>query len=56
VIDKELLTVEELAAVLKVKPSWIYAHAADLGVFRLGKYLRFSLALVWERLAKVTKE
>ncbi len=43
--SSELLTVGELAARLKVQPSWVYGHADDLGVYRLGKYLRFS----WER-------
>jgi len=41
----DLLTVEELAARLRVKNSWVYTHADELGVYRLGKYLRFS----WER-------
>lgn len=43
--DPQLLTVEELAARLRVKPSWVYSHADDLGVLRLGKYLRFN----WQR-------
>ena len=42
----ELLTVEELAQWLKVRPSWIYERtrrrdAARLPFIRLGKYLRF---------------
>jgi len=41
-----LLTVEEVAARLRVKPSWVYTHADELGVLRPGKYLRFS----WERI------
>jgi hypothetical protein len=45
-----LLTVEELAARLKVPDSWIYSHADQLGVFRAGKYLRFSWTRVIERL------
>ncbi len=40
--ELELLTVSELANRLQVKTSWIYGHADELGVFRLGKYLRFS--------------
>lgn len=44
--EDEILTVEEVAARLKVKPSWVYAHADDLGAYRLHKYLRFS----WTRL------
>ena len=45
-----LLTVSEVADLLRVKPSWVYDHADDLGAFRLGKYLRFSLPRVMERL------
>jgi excisionase family DNA binding protein len=41
----DLLTVEEVAARLRVKSSWVYTHADELGALRLGKYLRFS----WER-------
>ncbi len=43
--NADLLTVEEVAARLKLKPSWVYSHADDLGVFRLGKYLRFESVL-----------
>jgi hypothetical protein len=49
---EELLTVSELASQLKLKTSWVYSHADDLGAFRLGKYLRFSLPRVMERLEK----
>lgn len=45
-----LLTVEEVAARLRVKPSWIYGHADALGAIRLGKYLRFLWPRVLERL------
>jgi hypothetical protein len=34
--DDILLTVEELAARLRVQPSWVYTHADELGAFRLG--------------------
>jgi len=37
-----ILTVDELARRLRVKPSWVYSHADELGAYRLGKYLRFS--------------
>jgi len=46
----ELLNVEELALRLRVKESWVYRHADDLGVLRLGKYLRFQWPTVLERL------
>lgn len=45
-----LLTPEELAVRLRVKRSWVYGHADELGAYRLGKYLRFSLSRVLERL------
>jgi excisionase family DNA binding protein len=45
-----LMTPEELAVRLKVKRSWVYGHADELGAYRLGKYLRFSLHRVLERL------
>jgi len=41
----QFLTVEEIAARLGVPRIWVYAHADELGVIRLGKYLRFD----WER-------
>jgi hypothetical protein len=37
-----LLTVKEIAALLAVKPSWVYANAEKLLPYRIGKYLRFS--------------
>ena len=49
------LTVDELAALLRVKSSWVYGHADALGAYRLGKYLRFSWARVIERLEHVTE-
>ena len=43
---QELLTVDELASLLKVPKSWIYEHTRKRGADRLphiklGKYLRF---------------
>src|SRR6266540_3437664 len=45
----ELLTVEEVAGLLKVSPSWVYEHTRSRGTpraerlphIRIGKYLRF---------------
>ena len=42
----ELLTIGDVAALLKVSRSWVYEHTRDgvkdqLPVVRLGKYLRF---------------
>jgi excisionase family DNA binding protein len=49
--SEELLTVSEVAAFLKVPPSWVYERTRRLGSqrlphVRLGKYLRFSLSEV----------
>ena len=32
-----LLTVPEVAAILRVPSSWVYSHAAELGVYQGGK-------------------
>jgi hypothetical protein len=47
-----LLTVSEVAGLLRVKASWVYDHADDLGAFRLGKYVRFSLPRLMHRLER----
>ena len=49
--ESELLTVDEVAAKLRVPRSWVYSHANELGVYRAGKYLRFDWRIVTERLA-----
>jgi excisionase family DNA binding protein len=57
----ELMTVDEIAALLKVPVSWVYERTRRRGVERiphvkLGKYLRFSLPEVktWlERLREI---
>jgi excisionase family DNA binding protein len=38
----DVLTVDELAARLKVPASWVYSHADGLRAYRLGKYIRFA--------------
>jgi hypothetical protein len=45
--DHELATVEEIAAFLRVPPSWVYERTRRRGIeriphFKLGKYLRFA--------------
>jgi hypothetical protein len=50
--EDDILTVAEVAERLRLAPSWIYAHADDLGAYRLGKYLRFSWKRLVERLEK----
>ncbi|PYX85529.1 MAG: hypothetical protein DMG70_03305 [Acidobacteria bacterium] len=47
---EEILTVEQVANRLQLKPSWVYAHADQLGAYRTGKYLRFRWQRVLERL------
>jgi hypothetical protein len=54
--NSELLKVEDIAARLRVKVSWVYSHAEELGAFRLGKYLRFSWDRVLERLEKLGQQ
>ena len=39
--ETALLTVEEVALRLRVKPGWVYRHARALGGLRVGKYVRF---------------
>ena len=46
VYDHDLATVEEIAAFLRVPPSWVYERTRRRGIeriphFKLGKYLRF---------------
>lgn len=50
VTEVDLMTVGELAARLRVTASWVYGHADNLGVYRLGKYLRFDWGRVLDRL------
>lgn len=55
----ELLTVDEVAALLKVSKSWVYEHTRSRGVprgerlpcIKLGKYVRFEPAAVRAYLA-----
>jgi excisionase family DNA binding protein len=53
----EILTPQEVASMLRVAPSWIYAKSRrrqrnPLPVFRIGRYLRFSRAAVLAWLEK----
>jgi hypothetical protein len=50
VTQDDLMTVSELAARLRVTASWVYTHADSLGVYRLGKFLRFDWDRVLDRL------
>ena len=57
----ELLTVDELAAVRKVSPSWVYEHtrtrsrAARLPYIKIGKYIRFDPQAVGAFLARQSR-
>ena len=51
-LPETLLTVQEVADHLRLKPSWVYEHADELGAYRLGKYLRFALPRVMDRLER----
>ena len=39
--DQILITVDELAEILRVPKSWIYSHQDQLPTVRLGRYVRF---------------
>jgi hypothetical protein len=49
--ESELLTVDEVAAKLRLPRSWVYSHADELGAYRAGKYLRFDWRIVTKKLA-----
>ncbi len=55
--DNELLTVSEMASLLKVKPSWLYFRTMQTGKdsiprVRIGKYLRFNPSKVMSWIEK----
>ena len=57
---EELLTVEDLAALLKVKVSWVYdrispKHRERLPHIRLGRYIRFERSAVFEFIQRQRK-
>jgi excisionase family DNA binding protein len=57
----DLLTIEEVASLLRVPRSWIYAHTKRKSRLRLphvklGKYVRFSKAAILEFLLKLRRE
>jgi hypothetical protein len=53
-----LMTVDEVAAMLQVRPEWVYEHADELGAYRLGSgtkgRLRFDRHRVLGRLEAPT--
>lgn len=40
------MTVAEVAEMLRVAPIFVYRHAAELGAFKVGSHLRFSLGRI----------
>ena len=50
----DFMTVEEIATTLRVKRSWVYTHAEELGAYRMGKYLRFYLPRVLQCLDRTS--
>ena len=48
----ELLTLDELCAILKVPKSWVYARTCkgEIPAIRLGRHLRFRRRIVLEAL------
>ena len=60
-MSEQLLTVDELAAYLKVPKSWVYSRTREKGpdsipLLVCGKYRRFKLLDVLEWLKKQNKE
>ncbi len=53
--ETRLLMVDEVAELLRVKPSWVYRHAGELGAYKVGKYLRFSWPVVLEKLKNLNR-
>lgn len=53
--DHCLLTVGEVAAILRVPRSWVYSHLDLLPTVRLGRYVRFRRRLI-DRLADGSSE
>lgn len=56
---RRLMTVDEVAEMLRVSPDWVRDHADELGVFRLGSgpvgRLRFDRARVLEAIDSRTR-
>jgi excisionase family DNA binding protein len=60
-VTEELLTVSEVAAVLKVPVSWVYQRTRRFGTdqmphFKLGKYLRFRWSTVHQWLENLKQQ
>jgi excisionase family DNA binding protein len=58
---EELMTVEEIAAFLKVHASWVYGHTRQRGRdqiphIKVGKYLRFHMTQVRDWLDRLSQD
>jgi excisionase family DNA binding protein len=51
-IEQELMTVNDLSASLRIKPSWIYQHIGDIPHYKIGAMLRFDRERIQEWLEK----
>lgn len=40
--DERLLTVTEVCQLIRVAPTFVYRHAAELGAIKVGSHLRFT--------------
>ena len=59
--NSDLLTITEMAARLKVHPSWLYSRTRETGEgtiprIKIGKYIRFNESEVFEWLRKKQNE
>lgn len=53
-MDQNLIGINEMAEKLSVAPSWIYQRTRtnEIPHYKIGKYVRFDEALVWEWIKK----
>ena len=57
-MDEKLLTVPELAKVLRVKKSWVYSRTRDgsIPMIKVGRYPRFKIGDVMQHLREKEKQ
>ena len=60
-MEKDLMTIDELADALKVKKSWCYSRTRETGEgcmprIKIGKYLRFNYQDVMDWIESQNKE
>jgi hypothetical protein len=49
---EEILSAKEVAQDIEASPSWVYAHADELGGYRVGRRLWFR----WQRIQEDTRK